>query len=167
MAVLPLLVYPDERLKQISQPVSGVDEALRTFILDLEETMRAGPGGVGIAAPQVGNFMRIVIVDVSGKPKIQSHGRLVLINPEILEWNGMAVGREGCMSVPDFTGNVIRAERIKVQALDEQGKLHTYEMNGYEARAVQHEVDHLDGLLFLDRLVSRRNDLFARKVYKK
>ena len=167
MAVLPLLVYPDERLKQISQPVSGVDEALRTFILDLEETMRAGPGGVGIAAPQVGNFVRIVIVDVSGKPKIQSHGRLVLINPEILEWNGMAVGREGCMSVPDFTGNVIRAERIKVQALDEQGKLHTYEMNGYEARAVQHEVDHLDGLLFLDRLVSRRNDLFARKVYKK
>jgi len=167
MAVLPLLVYPDERLKQISQPVSGVDEALRTFILDLEETMRAGPGGVGIAAPQVGNFVRIAIVDVSGKPKTQSHGRLVLINPEILEWDGMAVGREGCMSVPDFTGNVIRAERIKVQALDEQGKLHTYEMNGYEARAVQHEVDHLDGLLFLDRLVSRRNDLFARKVYKK
>ena len=79
MAVLPLLVYPDERLKQISQPVSGVDEALRTFILDLEETMRAGPGGVGIAAPQVGNFVRIAIVDVSGKPKIPSHGRLVLI----------------------------------------------------------------------------------------
>ena len=167
MAVLPLLVYPDERLKQISSPVAQVNDALRTFILDLEETMRAGPGGVGIAAPQVGNFVRIVIVDVSRKPKIESHGRLVLINPEILEWDGMAVGREGCMSVPDYTGNVIRAERIRVQALDEQGVLQTYAMRGYEARAVQHEVDHLDGLLFLDRLVSRRNDLFVRKVYKK
>lgn len=167
MAVLPLLVYPDERLKQISSPVAQVNDALRTFILDLEETMRAGPGGVGIAAPQVGNFVRIVIVDVSRKPKIESHGRLVLINPEILEWDGMAVGREGCISVPDYTGNVIRAERIRVQALDEQGVLQTYAMRGYEARAVQHEVDHLDGLLFLDRLVSRRNDLFVRKVYKK
>lgn len=167
MAVLPLLVYPDERLKQISSPVAQVNDALRTFILDLEETMRAGPGGVGIAAPQVGNFVRIVIVDVSSKPKIESHGRLVLINPEILEWDGMAVGREGCMSVPDYTGNVIRAERIRLQAQDEQGVLQIYAMHGYEARAVQHEVDHLDGLLFLDRLVSRRNDLFARKVYKK
>lgn len=166
MAVLPLLVYPDERLKQVSSPVAQVNDVLRTFILDLEATMRAGPGGVGIAAPQVGRFERIVIVDVSSKPKIESHGRLVLINPEILEWDGMAVGREGCMSVPDYTGNVIRAERIRLQALDEQGVLQTYTMSGYEARAVQHEVDHLDGLLFLDRLVSRRNDLFARKVYK-
>lgn len=167
MAVLPLLVYPDARLKQVSVPVPAVDAAVREFILDLEETMRAGPGSVGIAAPQVGKFVRIVIVDVSGKPKIPSHGRLVLINPELLEWEGMAVGREGCMSVPDFTGNVIRAERIRLQALDEWGEMRSYTMQGYEARAVQHEVDHLDGLLFLDRLVSRRNDLFVRKAYKK
>lgn len=167
MAVLPILTYPDERLKQVSVEVDRVDEKLRRFIADLEQTMRAGPGGVGIAAPQVADFRRIVIVDVSGKPKIPHHGRLVLINPEILHWEGMAVGREGCMSVPDFTGNVIRAERVKVQARDEHDVLQQYDCQGYEARAVQHEIDHLDGMLFLDRLVSRRNDLFTRKVYQK
>jgi len=166
MAVLPLLVYPDERLKQVSTPVENFDDELKQFIAELEETMRAGPGGVGIAAPQVGRFQRIAIVDVSSKPNIKQHGRVVMINPEILEWDGMKIGREGCMSVPDFTGNVIRAEKIKLQARDEFGKQHEYKMDGYEARAIQHEVDHLDGLLFLDRLVSRRNDLFARKVYK-
>jgi len=166
MAVLPILTYPDERLKQVSQAVEQVDDGLYAFITDLEETMRAGPGGVGIAAPQVGDFRRLVIVDISSKPNHPNHGRLVLINPEILHWEGMAVGREGCMSVPDFTGNVIRAERIKLSALDEGGELREYEFTGFEARAVQHEIDHLDGLLFLDRLVSRRKDLFARKVYQ-
>lgn len=166
MTSLPILTYPDARLKQVSLAVETVDDALRAFIADLEQTMRAGPGGVGIAAPQVGDFRRIVIVDVSSKPKIANHGRLVLINPEILHWEGMAVGREGCLSVPDFTGNVIRAEQITVVAQDEQGRSQQYTMHGYEARAVQHEIDHLDGMLFLDRLVSRRRDLFARKVYQ-
>ena len=165
MAVLPILTYPDARLKQVSLNVEVIDDRVRAFITDLEHTMRAGPGGVGIAAPQVGDFRRIVIVDVSSKPKIPNHGRLVLINPEILHWEGMRVGREGCLSVPDFTGNVIRAEKITLQALDERGERRQYDLEGFEARAVQHEVDHLDGLLFLDRLVSRRNDLFARKVY--
>lgn len=167
MAVLELLVYPDARLKQLSTPVATIDDELRKFVADLEATMRAGPGGVGIAAPQVGRFQRIAIVDISAKPKLRNHGRMVLINPEITEWEGLAVGREGCMSVPDYTGNVVRAERIALQALDEHGELHHYQMEGFEARAVQHEIDHLDGLLFLDRLVSRRNDLFRRKVYQK
>lgn len=166
MALLPILEYPDPRLKQESQALQSVDDALRAYIADLEQTMRAGPGGVGIAAPQTGHFLRLVIVDVSAKPKISHHGRLVLINPEILKWEGMKVGREGCMSVPDFTGNVIRAERIRLRYLDEQGQEQQLESEGYEARAIQHEIDHLDGLLFLDRLVSRRNDLFKRKVYK-
>ena len=166
MAVLPILTYPDARLKQVSVDVDVINDRVHAFITELEQTMRAGPGGVGIAAPQVGDFRRIVIVDVSSKPEIPNHGRLVLFNPEILHWEGMRVGREGCLSVPDFTGNVIRAETIKLQALDEQGELQHYELEGFEARAVQHEVDHLDGLLFLDRLVSRRNDLFIRKVYK-
>ncbi|MFA7097494.1 MAG: peptide deformylase, partial [Gammaproteobacteria bacterium] len=153
MAILEILKYPDPRLKQESRPVEHFDDALRAFVQDLEETMRAGPGGVGIAAPQVGRFERIVIVDVSSKPKIRHHGRMVLINPEITGWNGFAVGREGCMSVPDYTGNVIRAERIRLEALDEFGNAVAYDCEGYEARAVQHEIDHLDGLLFLDRLV--------------
>ncbi|MCG6887617.1 MAG: peptide deformylase [Proteobacteria bacterium] len=166
MAVLDILHYPDPRLKQTSVPVESFDEALRMFVADLEETMRAGPGGVGIAAPQVGRFERIVIIDVSSKPKIKQHGRLVLINPEILAWEGMVKGREGCMSVPDFTGNVIRAESVRLSAQDEQGDSREFEMDGFEARAVQHEIDHLDGLLFLDRLVSKRHDLFRRKAGK-
>lgn len=166
MAVLKTLKYPDAQLKQISSPVEQFNDELRAFIVDLEETMRAGPGGVGIAAPQVGRFERIVIVDISSKPKLPHHGRMVLINPQITQWEGMAMGREGCMSVPDFTGNVIRAERIQLTALDEFGNKHDYQCEGYEARAAQHEVDHLDGMLFLDRLVSRHTDLFQRKVYQ-
>jgi peptide deformylase len=166
VALLEILTIPDPRLKQESVPVERFDEELRAFILDLEETMRASPGGVGIAAPQVGRFQRIVILDLSSKPKIKQHGRLVLINPEITHWEGMAKGREGCMSVPDYTGNVIRAEKIKFTAFDEYGQQHDYETEGFEARAVQHEVDHLDGILFIDRLVSRRTDLFQRKTYK-
>ena len=162
MAVLDILVYPDPRLKEISKPVTQFDDPLRSFILDLEETMRAGPGGVGIAAPQVGRLERIVIVDVSGKPKIKHHGRLVLINPEIILKEGSAVGREGCLSVPEYTGNVIRAKFITLRAQDEFGKSCEFQMERYEARAVQHEMDHLDGLLLLDRLVSRR-DLFRRQ----
>jgi peptide deformylase len=167
--MLEIIKYPDERLKQVSTPVEKFDDELHAFVNDLETTMRAGPSGVGIASPQVGRFERIVIVDLSEKTKLPrgstNHGRLVLINPELTEWDGMVMGREGCMSVPDFTGNVIRAERIKLLANDEHGDKHEFSCEGFEARAVQHEVDHLDGLLFLDRLVSRKTDLFKRKAY--
>lgn len=166
MAKLEILTYPDERLKQLSEEVTCFDDELRQFLADLEETMRAGPGGVGIAAPQVGRFQRIALVDVSGKPKIEHHGYLVLINPEIVEYSGFVKGREGCMSVPDYTGNVMRAESITLEYQDGQGSKHSIQCSGFEARAIQHEMDHLDGLLFLDRLVSRRNDLFRRKVYQ-
>lgn len=165
MPVLELLQYPDPRLKQVSTTVQNFDAQLQAFIADMEQTMRAGPAGVGIAAPQVARFECIVIVDVSSKPKIKHHGRLVLINPEILASQGTLKGREGCMSVPDYTANIIRAEHIQLKARDEHGKVQEYEMQGFEARAVQHEIDHLDGILFLDRLVSRRHDLFRRKVY--
>lgn len=166
MSILTILQYPDERLKQVAAEVTLFDDALRTFIHQLETTMRAGSGGVGIAAPQVGRIERIAIVDVSAKKKIKQHGRLVLINPEITAWQGSVVGREGCMSVPDYTGNVVRAETITLTAQDEFGQPQQFKMEGYEARAVQHELDHLDGMLFLDRLVSRRSDLFKRKVYQ-
>ncbi|MDX1810720.1 MAG: peptide deformylase [Gammaproteobacteria bacterium] len=167
MMIHPILTYPNEILKRESDPVEHFDEELLTLVNDLEETMGEGPGAVGIAAPQIGFHKRLVIVDVSSRKKIKHHGHLVLINPEITEWEGLAVGREGCLSVPDYTGNVVRAERIKLNAFNPHGEPLSFEMEGYEARAVQHELDHLDGLLFLDRLVSRRNDLFERKVYKK
>ena len=166
MPVLKILTYPDERLRQVSSPVQQFDAAFQRRVDDLEETRLVGPGAVGIAAPQVGWFERVVIVDVSGRRKTRSHGHLILVNPEITEWDGYAVGREGCLSVPDYTGNVIRAEKIHLQALDREGNALSFDMDGFEARAVQHEMDHIDGLLFLDRLVSRRQDLFQRKVYK-
>jgi len=166
VAVRDILIYPDERLRQVSAPVERFNDALQARIDDLEETRLAGPGAVGIAAPQVDWFERVVIVDVSGRKKTRSHGHLILVNPEITEWEGFALGREGCLSVPDYTGNVVRAERIQLHALDREGNERAFDMEGFEARAIQHEMDHLDGLLFLDRLVSRRQDLFQRKVYK-
>ncbi|MEE9357835.1 peptide deformylase [Candidatus Vondammii sp. HM_W22] len=168
MALLDILKIPDERLKRASLPVEQFDDELRAFIDDLEDTRQSGPGAVGIAAPQVARFQRIAIADVSNTRKpVPNHGYMVLVNPEIVEWDGYEMGREGCLSVPDYTGNVIRAAQIKIKAQDPWGKDLEYEMEGYEARAVQHELDHLDGMLFIDRVVSRRTDLFRRKVYQK
>ena len=166
MAVLEVLQYPDPRLKRVSVPVVAFDATLQAFLADLEETMRAGPGSVGIAAPQVGIFQRIIIVDVSSKPGIRQHGCLRLVNPEILHQEGEVKGREGCMSVPDYTGNVLRARNIRLRAQDIEGQWREVDCEGYEARALQHEIDHLDGQLFLDRIVSPRHDLFRRKVYR-
>ncbi len=168
MALLEILKVPDERLKQVSEPVEVFDDALRSFIDDLEETRLAGPGAVGIAAPQVGRFQRIIIVDVSNTRKpVPNHGYMVLVNPEITHWEGYEMGREGCLSVPDYTGNVIRATHLKVKAQDPWGKTLEFKMEGFEARALQHEMDHLEGMLFVDRVVSRRTDLFQRKAYRK
>ena len=168
MAILEILKLPDPRLKEVASEVEAFDDELQRFIADLEETRQNGPAAVGIAATQVGRLQRVVIVDCSNTRKpVPNHGHLVLVNPEITEWDGFELGREGCLSVPDYTGNVIRAERIKLKAQDPEGQPLAFEMEGYEARAVQHEVDHLDGMLFVDRLVSRRTDLFQRKVYRK
>lgn len=168
MAVLEILKHPDERLRQVSAPVEVFDDAFRSFVDDLEETRLSGPGAVGIAAPQVGRLQRVVIVDVSNMRKpVPNHGYMVLVNPEITKWDGYEIGREGCLSVPDFTGNVIRATQIHLKAQDMNGEPLEFEMEGFEARAVQHEIDHIDGLVFLDRVVSRRTDIFKRKVYQK
>jgi peptide deformylase len=113
MAVLEILTYPNPRLKQESVPVTDFGEAFQAFVDDLEETRQAGPGAVGIAAPQVGYFQRVVVVDVSNTRKpVPNHGYMILVNPEITHWDEFEVAREGCLSVPDFTGNVIRAKHI-------------------------------------------------------
>lgn len=164
MAVRDIVLYPDERLKTPCEPVESFDAELRDFVQDLLDTCAVGPGAVGIAAPQVGLLKRVCIVDATrARRPVPNHGRLVLVNPEITAWDGFAVGREGCLSVPDYTGNVIRAEKIRLKAFDLDGKPLEFEMEGYEARIAQHELDHLDGVLFLDRLVSRSADLFRRK----
>ena len=164
MAVRDIVLYPDERLKTSCEPVETFDAELRDFVEDLLDTCAVGPGAVGIAAPQVGLLKRVCIVDATrARRPVLNHGRLVLVNPVITAWDGFAVGREGCLSVPDYTGNVIRAEKIRLEAFDLEGKPLEFEMEGYEARIAQHELDHLDGVLFLDRLVSRSADLFRRK----
>ena len=162
MALLNILVYPDEKLKQVSQPVEEFSDDLKKFIENLEETFRSFPGCVGIAAPQVGRFERIMLVDISHKPKHVNHGFLVLINPEVTFYEGSSLGREGCLSVPDFIGKVERAKSITLKALNQKGEKLELQISSYEARAVQHEIDHLDGKLFLDRLVSKRNTLIKR-----
>jgi len=163
MAVRDILTHPSACLKQIAEPVSVFDQSLQQLLVDIEDTLALAPGCVGIAAPQIGTSQRVIMTAV--KESSGGRGRQVLINPEIVSHEGQVSGREGCLSVPDFTGNVVRAVDIVVRAQDSDGQQQLFEFSGFEARVVQHEIDHLDGLLFLDRLVSRRHDLFRRKVY--
>ena len=166
MAVLPILQFPDPLLKEKCAPVDRVTPELSSRVDDLLDTMRASPGCVGIAAPQVGILQRILVVDVSGHKRgsrEENHGLLVLVNPEILARGGRQMVREGCMSIPDYTANVQRAQWVLVDALDRTGKQVILEAVGFEAVAIQHEADHLDGFLFLDRVSSVKTDLFRRK----
>jgi peptide deformylase len=166
MAILPILIFPDPVLKEVARPVDPFAPGLAGRIADLVETMRAMPGGVGIAAPQVGWTERVVVVDVSAHKKggkQENHGLLVLVNPEILAMGGSQVVREGCMSVPDYTANVRRAQWVLVDAQGPDGEQVIVESTGFEAVVIQHEMDHLDGLLFLDRVTSLKTDLFRRK----
>ena len=169
MAILPILIFPDPLLKEKSAPVERVTPEISAAIDDLLDTMRASPGGVGIAAPQTGLLKRIVAVDVSASKRgaqQENHGLLVLINPEILAKGGRQIVREGCMSIPDYTANIERAQWVLVDALDRTGKHVILEAVGLEAVAIQHEVDHLDGILFVDRVASIKTDLFRRKKYR-
>lgn len=166
MAILPVLKFPDPVLKEVARVVGRFTTELAGRVDDLVETMRAMPGGVGIAAPQVGWTERVVVVDVSQHKKggkQEHHGLLVLVNPEILAMGGSQIVREGCMSVPDYTANVRRAEWVLVDAQDIEGGQVIIESTGFEAVVIQHELDHLDGLLFLDRVSSLKSDLFRRK----
>lgn len=127
---------------------------------DLLDTMEASPRCVGVAAPQIGEPVRMCVVDVSGHPKARScAGRLVLVNPVVVAAEGAALGREGCLSVPDFTADVRRAKRVVVQAMDLR-----VEADAFEARCLLHEIDHLDGILFLDR-VETAAAVFRRRDY--
>lgn len=147
-------------------PVVAFDDALGELIVDLLDTMRASPGCVGLAAPQIGVSARVAVIDLRGHKKAPvNHGELVLVNPIIESRSDGDIAREGCMSVPDFTADVARASALVVAWQDATGASFRDEFRGFEARAVQHELDHLDGLLFLDR-VAGRAAVFRRKVYK-
>jgi peptide deformylase len=166
MAVRPVLRLPEPVLSQPALPVGAVDDEARGLAVDLVDTMRASPACVGIAAPQIGVGRRAFVVDVSGHKKAPtSHGEVVLFDPEVLLAHGPVVGREGCMSVPDLTGDVARPTRLVVRGLGVDGAEVVLQVEGFEARAFQHELDHLDGLLFLDRVASA-SAVFPRKVYR-
>ena len=130
MAKLEILVYPDERLRQVSQPVKTIDDKITSFISDLEETLKLLPGCVGIAAPQVGRFERIVIVDVSSRQQHKNHGHLVLINPVITFSEGNSIGREGCLSVPDQFAEIDRPSECEVEYLDYNSKKNILKVSG-------------------------------------
>ncbi len=163
-----ILLYPHQALKDVCSSVITFDAQLESLIRDLIDTMHSGPGSVGVAAPQIGVPLRVCVVDVAASKlgKNNNHGLLVMVNPEILKREGAAVMREGCMSVPDYTGDVERATDITVRYQDGNGAFHEIEASGFEAVAIQHENDHLDGMLFLDRITSLKTGLFRRKKYK-
>jgi peptide deformylase len=153
-----VLRYPHPALKQVAREAHDAVEIARVA-QDLEDTMDAFGHCVGLAATQLGEMVRIVVVDVTGHRKATtSNGRLMLVNPRIVGAEGAEVGREGCLSIPDLTANVRRATRIEVEAGDRR-----IVSEGFEARCLQHEIDHLDGLLFLDRVDSLTADVFRRK----
>ena len=157
---MEVLRFPHPALKARCEPAGDDVGSLVEGLLALMESF---PRCVGIAAPQVGELVRVCVVDCSLNPKVpEHHGRLVLVDPVISTFSEETeVGREGCLSIPDLTANVRRALRVRVSARD----VPAFEANGYEARVIQHEVDHLDGLLFLDRVASLNDDVFRRKRY--
>jgi len=168
MAVRRVLLYPHPALKRKAAPVDPVGEAerLAALVADLLDTIAAHPGCVGLAAPQIGEEVRVAVVDVSGHRKTTAcHGRIVLINPEVVATAGSEVAREGCLSIPRLTANVRRPTWISVVAQGLGGERFSLETEGFEARCILHELDHLDGILFLDRVESLARDVFRRKVF--
>jgi len=157
LSVQTILTHPDARLRTISDAVTVFDERLIRQFLLLQQSMRAGPGGVGIAAPQVGDNRRMIVVDCSQSLRpCSNHGLLKMANPHIESSSGERLGREGCLSVPDWVGMVPRAAEISVRFDDEAGLPRKISAVGFEARVIQHEIDHLDGILFIDRVVSSK-----------
>ena len=167
MAVRDVLHVPHPTLKEIARSLGEHerDEAERVAG-DLLDTMHSFPRCVGIAAPQIAELVRLVVVDVTEHPKATVRsGELVLVNPRVVESSGAKVAREGCLSIPELTANVRRATHITVEAERPDGSPVALETEGFEARCVLHELDHLDGVLFLDRVDSLATDVFRRKNY--
>lgn len=161
MAKLPILTFPHPRLRSKAQPVLDVDARVRRLVDDMFETMYAAPG-IGLAAIQVDVPLRVVVIDIS-----DTHDSpLCLINPEILEREGDEQMEEGCLSVPGFFETVSRAERVRVRALDRDGRPFEIDTDGLLAVCIQHEIDHLDGKLFVDYISSLKRQRIRRRLEK-
>ncbi len=161
MAILEILHHPDPRLREIARPVTVFDEELQQFINDMFATMYAAPG-VGLAATQVGDKRRLAVMDCSEDKSEQR----VIINPEILLAEDPQVMEEGCLSVPGFSDKVQRNNHIKMRALDRDGNPYELEAEGLLAQCIQHEIDHLDGKLYIDRLSALKRERIRKKIEK-
>ncbi len=157
LSVQTILTHPDAQLRRVCDAVNVFDAVLQADFSILQQTMRAGPGGVGIAAAQVGDCRRMIVVDCSASLRpCKNHGVMLMANPVIESSNGERLGREGCLSVPDWVGMVPRAAEIRVCFDDPFGQSQQIDAVGFEARVIQHEIDHLDGILFIDRVLSSK-----------
>ncbi|MFN7940479.1 MAG: peptide deformylase [Thermoanaerobaculia bacterium] len=163
MALRTILLHPDPALRLRAAEVERFDGELAALVRDLAETMYAAPG-VGLAAPQVGVSRRVAVVDVhAGEADSRLH---VLVNPRILEAQGKSLETEGCLSIPGFTEKVERPERVRIAARNERGEAFELEAEGLLGRALCHEIDHLDGVLFIDRITGLRRELAKRRLRK-
>jgi peptide deformylase len=161
MALLKIVRYPDPRLHKVAQPIARVDDEIRKLVADMAETMYAAPG-IGLAATQVDRHVRLIVVDISEtKDDLK-----VFINPEILEASGQSEHEEGCLSVPGIYDMVSRPARIRVRALDRDGQAFELETDGLLAVCVQHEIDHLDGKVFVEYLSRLKQERIVRKLKK-
>ena len=165
MALRQIRIYPDPVLRNKTSRVEKIDSALDRLIEDMVETMHAAPG-VGLAANQVGVSIQLAVIDLSAREDEDQHPLLVIINPEILSMEGSVVEEEGCLSIPDYAEKVKRAARVKVRAQDRKGMVFEIEAEGLMAKALQHEIDHLNGLLFIDRLSPLKKSFFKRRFKK-
>jgi len=161
MALLDILYYPDDRLRTKASPVEQVDDKIRTLISDMFETMYVAPG-IGLAATQVNVHKQVIVIDIS-EDKSEP---LVLINPEILSFSGEEVAEEGCLSLPGFYEKIKRPEFIKVKTLDKKGEVKEFETEGLLAVCIQHEMDHLQGKLFVDYLSHLKRQRIRKKMEK-
>ena len=164
MTKLEILTYPNKFLQRPTQPVENIDEDIQKLVADMVETMYEAPG-VGLAAIQVGSDKQVLVYDE--KPTESDRGYGVIINPKIVETEGQIISEnEGCLSVPDFRSDVKRAARIVVEGVDRDGKSLRFEADGFLAIVLQHEIDHLNGTLFIDRISALKRELYKRRMKK-
>jgi peptide deformylase len=165
MALRPVLKFPDKRLRRISRRIESIDDAIRELAQDMCEVMYDEPG-IGLAAPQVGEDVRLVVVDTEWTAEDAERNPLILVNPELSEHDGRVTWTEGCLSVPDFEAEVERAERVLLRAQDLDGKEVEIAAEGLQAVCFQHEVDHLDGVLFIDHISRLKRSRYVAKRKK-
>lgn len=164
MTIKPLIILPDPLLREVSKPIERIDDATRRFARDMLDTMYDAPG-IGLAAIQVGEPLRMLVIDLAKEG--EEPAPRVVINPEVLSRSDdRSVYEEGCLSIPDYYAEVERPAKVRVKYLDEHGKEHEVEADGLLATCLQHEIDHLDGVLFIDYISKLKRDMVMRKFKK-